>query len=574
MRVTPLPPVSSAQGSNRFQKYTQDLHQDVPSESVASSDDLQELFSTGRSCCIDTICSIRFILILFTIVSLVLTCLMIWIIQIVLWSQNIALDIGVISMVVWPCCLMAILISVASICIISRHILSKPLNLLTLQIYNLRYLKLDSIKVLRHLLKEYIPLFVIFRELASLMKEIRSFIPETLLNNMTEENQEEEERRREEQLRQMRAKIFQHQSSKNSISSHQSIGSHSKGSNSLPSASLAVSQNTELMTLRSAVASVATDKTGKSATLGKTVQLGLGLSSYIATTIVIQLRNYDGQCYPIITDLSAVFTMFFQKVQTVSRQFKGRCTIISPKIVMVSFESGKNIEKNALLCALQLGKQIEAVNEQLRDQVNLPTLQYGIGVSRSECLVGNIGTSQTKYAACIGNCPSNALRLASLNETFGTTILTDDSLLIALQGFVSRPVHMVMKKSIMKGVETLSLDGDDAKQTIYQLISEKKVNEDEWLYQLHQETEQSKYDRYSCAFDLLKDSVNDATLEEILRVFTQYLQSDPNDKVISLLYTQLKEIQSFDEKQIEARVKELCLDNCSVVKPMTSDSIL
>ncbi|KAG2388066.1 hypothetical protein C9374_000916 [Naegleria lovaniensis] len=421
--------------------------------------------------------------------------------------------------------------------------------------------------------KRIYPLFVIFRELTSLMKEIRSFIPETLLNDMTEERQEDEDRRREEQLIQMRAKIFQRQVSKNSVFSHQSIGSLSKGSNSIPSASIAASQHTEAVN-RSIAVSAVTEKSVRSATSGKPVQLGLGLSSYIATTIVIQLRNYDGQCYPIITDLSAVFTMFFQKVQGVSRQFKGRCTIISPKIVMISFECGKNIEKNALMCALQLERQIEAVNEQLRDQVNLPTLQFGIGVSRSECLVGNIGTSQTKYAACIGNCPSNALRLASLNETFGTTILTDDSLLIALQGFVSRPVHMVMKKSIMKGVETLSLDDDDSKQTIYQLISEKQVNDDEWIYQLHQETEQSKYDKYSLAFEMLKGTVNPATLEEILQVLSQYIKADPTDKVFSLLYTQLIDIQKDELKHVEQRVKELCLDHCSAVKPITSNSIL
>ncbi|KAF0982003.1 hypothetical protein FDP41_011864 [Naegleria fowleri] len=548
------------------------------SNSHHNTENDDDLFETGRGCCMDTLCSVSTVFILLTTASLFITGLLIWIPSMILLSQNIVINMEIISMIVGFSLVCVLPVFTIMCYFISRFFISKPLRALVKQVSLMRDLKLESIVPVKSIFKEFLPLTIILEDYLEFMKEIKSFIPETLIGDVADddilfnEKEVKAEHKREQELTEMKRKLVT-QNSVQTISSIHSIKSATSGHPAKLSKAVSKLGLPSLPSLGSTANIERKEPKGNAK--HHTPQLGLGLQSFISTVIIIQLRNYNGTSYPTVSDLLAVFTMFFQKVQTVSRQFKGRCTIISPKIVMVSFESGKNLEQNALLCALQLQYHIDAVNEQLDTQVHLPVLQYGIGVSRSECLVGNIGTSQTKYAACIGNCPSNALRLASLNETFGTTILTDDSLLIALQGFVSRPVHLMQRKSIIQG-ESLALDDDNAKQTIIQLISEKKLQDDEWFYELQQQEENNKYEKYSQTFESLKGQVTLNRLEEIQGIFASYLQSDPNDKVISILHSQLANIKKNgrDDKYVEEQIREMTIENCPFVQDVSYESLL
>ncbi|KAG2388067.1 hypothetical protein C9374_000917 [Naegleria lovaniensis] len=552
----------------------------VTTSSTSNSNDIEndeDLFETGRGWCVDTLCSVSSVFILFTAVNLFITGLLIWVPSMILLSQNIVINMGIISIIV-GCSLIILLPVFAIACyFISKKVISKPLRSLVKQVSLMRDLKLDCIEPMKSNLKEFLSLTLILEDYLEFMKEVKSFIPETLIGDTSQEGVNEKEikaeHKREHELTEMKRKLVT-QTSVQSIGSIPSVKSATSGN---PAKMVKAVSKLGLPSLPSLGSTANIErKEHRGNTKHHTPQLGLGLQSFISTVIIVQLRNYNGNNYPTVSDLLAVFTMFFQKVQSVSRQFKGRCSIVSPKIVMISFECGKNVEQNALLCALQLQYHIDAVNEQLESQVHLPVLQYGIGVSRSECLVGNIGTSQTKYAACIGNCPSNALRLASLNETFGTTILTDDSLLIALQGFVSRPVHLMPRRSIIQG-ESLALDDDNAKQTIIQLISEKKVQDDEWFYELQQQEEQNKFEKYCQTFESLKGQVTFSRIDEIQEILYSYLQNNPNDKVISILYSQLgaiKKNSNKDDKYVEEQVREMTIDNCPFVQEVSYESLL
>ncbi|EFC48568.1 predicted protein [Naegleria gruberi] len=215
---------------------------------------------------------------------------------------------------------------------------------------------------------------------------------------------------------------------------------------------------------------------------------------------------------------------------------------------------------------------MQAINSQLCEQVNLPPIQFGIGISRSECLIGNIGTAAVRFSALIGACSSNALRLSCLCAYLGTSILTDESLMLALQrGFITRPVHFIRKTSIFDG-EVLSLeDGDDDnKQTIYQLLGESKLQDDEWLYELQQHENNNKYKEFDRAFDLLRvGSVDSKLLAEICDVFGSYLSKYPEDRVVSLLYTQLTELSKLDAKDVEKAVRSFSLEKTDV--PLHTD---
>ncbi|EFC45355.1 predicted protein [Naegleria gruberi] len=296
---------------------------------------------------------------------------------------------------------------------------------------------------------------------------------------------------------------------------------------------------------------------------------GLGLTSHITTIIIIQFRNFDGKSYPNTADLLSVFTLLFQKVQSVSRQFRGRTAIITPKVLMISFEVGKNAERNALLCALQLEKQMQSVNTQLTEQVNLPPVEFGIGVSRSECLVGNIGTAAVRYSALIGACSSNALRLAALCAYFGTSILTDESLTLALNiGFITRAVHFMHKKSILD--EKLCLDDDDVnKQTIFQLLGERKILDDEWFYEIQQQEQNNLYKEFDQAFELLRGDVNMTLLKEICGVFEAYSSKHPTDKVVSLLYAQLSKYLQYDAEEVVEAIRAFSLEKTDI--PLHTD---
>ncbi|EFC36716.1 predicted protein [Naegleria gruberi] len=213
---------------------------------------------------------------------------------------------------------------------------------------------------------------------------------------------------------------------------------------------------------------------------------------------------------------------------------------------------------------------MQSVNSQLEEQVNLPKIEYGIGVSRSECLVGNVGTSAVRFAALIGACSSNALRLAALCAYFGTSILTDESLALPLQtGFITRAVHFMQKKSIFDS-EKLSLDdGGDDRQVIYQLLAENRVNDDEWLYELEQQENNNKYREFDQAFGLLRGDVNIELLGEICEVFGTYSTKNPQDKVVSLLYTQLSDYLKLDTKEVESAVRSFSLEKTDI--PLHTD---
>jgi len=492
MRVVPLdespalvPVLSSNESKSPMVSTQMTTDQQIWFTEKASDEDnkpkdlFEDPFATGRSCCMDCMCSFTTVMVVFVVAQLLLTCLIIWATSVAMIQQGIALEIGNISLVVWVVGLGLMMPIIVMVCVIVHLMVRRPLYSITLQLHMMKRMRFDDIKHSVTLIAEFIPLFSLFWEFNKTMKEIRPFIPESLIAANCEEDEKKErevEEQREKQLQQMR----------------KMIASRRTGTKS---------ELSDKDTQPSAVSSEISRATGRTSRTNATqgsvaggiqpVSLELGLASYVATVLVIQFRNFYGRSYPIPSDLLGVFTLLFQKVQSISRQFRGRATIITPKVITVNFESGKNFEKGAIMCAIQLQKQMAAINAQLRDQVKLPQIEYGIGVARSETLVGNIGTAQVKYFALIGECSSTALKLASLNAYFGTTILTDESMTNALlSDFVWRPVHFVKKASIEKSV-VLDID-ENEKHIVIEILGDDKVDDDEWLYEMQQKEDKQK----------------------------------------------------------------------------------
>ena len=503
--------------------------------------------STGRSTVVDCFMSIRMLVIALSLSLLFITCLIIWISSVVVINQGVSIDISIISIISWLTFVVMSILTLLSIPIIHYFTLKRPLQRITLQLFKMKKMKFEDIEKMPTLIAEFIPFFSLFWEFNKVMKEIRPFIPESLFSMEDDDLEKEQDRlaeeHREKQLIEMRKLVTQRkQVSKTSLVSsfveRSSVGGHSHKSK--------VSQATTSMTSNHQ----------------QKVSLELGLSSYVATVLVIQFRNFDGRSYPISTDLLGVFTMLYQKVQSVSKQFRGRATIVTPKIIMVSFENGRSFEKGALMCAVHLKKQMEAVNSQLKDQVKLPELDYGIGVSRSECLVGNIGTSQVKYFSLIGECSSNALKLASLNATLRTKILTDESMTNALlSDFISRPVHFSKRNSVLGEDIAFDLDGKTT-QKIIELIGEDKVNDDEWLYELQQKEDSQKYVYFEEAFEmLLSSSINREMLRKSLNIIGDYVEKDSKDLVSKLLHNHLSTLLNLRDEELRERMKSFCLED-------------
>ncbi|EFC48567.1 predicted protein [Naegleria gruberi] len=193
------------ESSTNVQKHSASVRKAINNNNTSSykleDNELEfNLFRSGRGCCLDGLCSIKSVILSFLIVSLLLTCAVIWAVLMVLISQEVNITMGIASLVVWCTCIVSVIVFGVVSSVVVYYLIRKPMRELTRQLFTMKSLRFDSVIQLSSIMYEFIPLFRIFLEMNNLMKEIRPFIPESITrsseyeteSNNSSDNQEQQ----------------------------------------------------------------------------------------------------------------------------------------------------------------------------------------------------------------------------------------------------------------------------------------------------------------------------------------------------------------------------------------------
>ena len=115
----------------------------------------------------------------------------------------------------------------------------------------------------------------------------------------------------------------------------------------------------------------------------------------------------------------------------------------------------------ALDAALEMAKEMEALNARWAAQDLPAQLAIGVGINTGEAIVGNVGSlnRMLDYTA-IGDAVNLASRLEGLNKEFGTTILASESTVHhAGEGYRFRAISSVTVKGRARPVKVFELEG-------------------------------------------------------------------------------------------------------------------
>jgi adenylate cyclase len=89
-----------------------------------------------------------------------------------------------------------------------------------------------------------------------------------------------------------------------------------------------------------------------------------------------------------------------------------------------------------------------------------PRLRTRFGLHTGEAVVGNLGSSDRMAYTAIGSMVNVASRLEGMNKAYGTQILVSEATRAAAgQGFVTRPVDLVLPKGAARPIELHELLG-------------------------------------------------------------------------------------------------------------------
>uniref|UniRef100_A0A7S1KTY3 Guanylate cyclase domain-containing protein n=1 Tax=Percolomonas cosmopolitus TaxID=63605 RepID=A0A7S1KTY3_9EUKA len=126
-----------------------------------------------------------------------------------------------------------------------------------------------------------------------------------------------------------------------------------------------------------------------------------------------------------------------------------------------------------------------------------------IGIASGKVLAGPIGNKTFKTFSCIGNVVNRLYSLCRLNKHYSSEILIDSYTFQASQThFVARMVDCLTVRGENDNMEPLR---------IYELMENKQVSENEWMYQLSESEEKEKFRNYHTVWDqCMKQNYQDA----------------------------------------------------------------
>lgn len=200
---------------------------------------------------------------------------------------------------------------------------------------------------------------------------------------------------------------------------------------------------------------------------------------------------------------------------------------ISIRINTISVKAHWNTTKTcvqhsqkACKAALDCKESIELLNKKY------PKYKLGveIGIAYGKALTGYMGNNFVKKFSLISNINSRSKALQLLNKSLGTSILmTGDCLPMLQKKFVFREVDRIKIQS------TSYMDPEDLKPfPVYEIISQKNITADEWMYELKEMEHKTKLDPLKPYRDGYECFLN-GEIENCIKFLETYLQTNPKD---------------------------------------------
>jgi len=181
------------------------------------------------------------------------------------------------------------------------------------------------------------------------------------------------------------------------------------------------------------------------------------------------------------------------EIVKIAAKTRGELTHFDYSKFVLAWNAVQPLKKHALMgcqAALLVKESFEKLTQILnRAQKNDNMMHMVMGLATERCYTGNIGTTTKKVLSTFGEAHKRASALCHLNTMWDTIILINDKACGEVkEHYQLRPIdNLVMATDV--GTDLIQ---DHA----YQLIEEKKYQDDEWMYELEQKKDLDKYALY------------------------------------------------------------------------------
>ncbi|KAG2394204.1 hypothetical protein C9374_003968 [Naegleria lovaniensis] len=189
--------------------------------------------------------------------------------------------------------------------------------------------------------------------------------------------------------------------------------------------------------------------------------------------------------------------------------------------------SDKNCTVTALETCLKLLTQLSSLNDQLA-KTQQSSISVHIGLASGDALQGNVGTTQMRHFVTVGNVVNRAKTMSLIGQERGCSVVIDNvSFRANKDSYVCRPIDRYCENTTSNQQDSSSIS------TVYELIKKNVIHGDEWFYELEQQKENSKFEKYGEMFTRLfeKNHANGSLQFSEVTEVRDYLAENNHDRV-------------------------------------------
>ncbi|KAG2389400.1 hypothetical protein C9374_013960 [Naegleria lovaniensis] len=295
--------------------------------------------------------------------------------------------------------------------------------------------------------------------------------------------------------------------------------------------------------------SVSTSTLGEPSSLFK-----MGLFKKTCTVICVCL-NWETACH---SDIACELPKIVNTIRSMCKVFQAIVHISSVEEIVIIFETEKQSKKKksalaAVECALKIirtcsrhhSKQSGHTTSHEQNSATTPDRPISMGISTSEeSYVGNLGSHSFRFYSIISNATHIAKDLAFIARSMNATAVMDEKTYMETnKHFVSIPVDRMWIPT------NNHASGEDATTvhsvcSVYELLREMEVKDDEWLYELEQKDDISKFQQLHSLFDIFQEQ-EDNKLEAMLRQNVLFLRDHTMSSPSNRSYARLLKLFEF-----------------------------
>ncbi|KAF0982416.1 hypothetical protein FDP41_011346 [Naegleria fowleri] len=220
---------------------------------------------------------------------------------------------------------------------------------------------------------------------------------------------------------------------------------------------------------------------------------GTGLQ-YFKTCIVISIHFSNlNDMHP--QDITNGFEKFIGTLSQICSSYRANLQLVDPSKIRILVENRARddmFKKKALTIALKVDATIRQVNA-LLEKEKRTCLEFYISVSSGSSFSGNLGTRYQRIYACINPSIERSDEMLLLAKECGMNVVCDEA---TISNFVTDYICRPFEK--MKfATSNAALNQENTPQLIYHVIGESLVKQDEWMYELQEKENAKLFEKFN-----------------------------------------------------------------------------